>query len=140
MAAQPSKQPDDCQSPKHFEWIERSRLLPISLLLSFFVLLMGAMMSLNRTILGAQVEAGPEQFCPEVVANWARGNPELLFEMAWRGKHPLGIEASFHPSPIDHLAETAVKHTQEAMLSPPCPGLAWMFGRDVEGFTTELAN
>jgi hypothetical protein len=93
--------------------------LHISLLLSILFPMRAAMTSLNRTILGAQVEPGPEQFCPEVIANWARGDPKLLLEMAWRGKHPLGIEASFHPPPIDHLAETAAKHTQDVNFGIP---------------------
>ena len=75
------------------------------------------MMPLNRKILSAQIESGPEQLCPQIVANWARGDPKLVFEMARRGKHPLGIEAPFYPPPINRLVESATEHPQEAMLA-----------------------
>jgi hypothetical protein len=53
----------------------------------------------------------------QIIADGARGDAYLVFEISWRCKDPLGIEAPFYPSPIDGFIETATKYAEEAMFA-----------------------
>src|SRR5579872_3766500 len=53
------------------------------------------MMPLNQKILGVQIESGPEQLCPQIVANWARGDPKLVST-----RHPADYLQEHLPRPL----------------------------------------
>ena len=49
--------------------------------------------------LRTKIEASPEHFCPQIIADRAWSHTYVAFEMSWGDKYPLRVEALFHPSP-----------------------------------------
>src|SRR5258708_6649056 len=98
------------------------------------------MMTPQGTILRTKIESRPQELCPDVIANRTRGDAQLVFEAARRCKHPLWIEASFHPSPLLGLAEAATQHPQKGMFAGRFPGFSRIFERNVEILATKVAD
>src|SRR5258708_38447689 len=98
------------------------------------------MMASQGAIFRTKIEPGPQELCPQVIANRAWGNAQLVFEAARRRKHSLWVEAPFHPSPLLSLAETSTQHPQKGMFAGGFPGLSRIFEGNIEILATEIAN